>query len=65
MLFKGKAAGEGSVGVGYCDLSEFISFFQETKEIQWVLGANTLTKHLISSESSLMKTCHLTQNIAI
>lgn len=47
------------------DLSEFISFFQETKEMQWALVANTLTKYLISSYSSFVKARHLTQNIAI
>lgn len=49
MVFKDKAAGEGSITVGYCDLRKFISFFQKTKEMQWDLGANTLIKHLISS----------------
>lgn len=42
------------------DLSEFIFFFQETKEMKWFLGANTLSKYLISSNLSFMKACYRT-----
>lgn len=41
MLFKDKAAGEGSISAGYWP--KWIYFFQETKETRWVLAANILT----------------------